>query len=291
MKKAGDRVIYREDTGIAVAPLPHSDQAPLGNDAVLTPTDDRKKGRETASLRLDQLLVQRGLFASREAARRAVMAGSVEVEGRRVDKPGAAVREEVRLEVAAREPFASRAGRKLAAALDHFEIDPTGLVCLDVGASTGGFTDCLLQRGAARVYAVDVGYGQLDQRLRSDPRVVVMDRINARLLAAGALPERCGLITVDVSFISLLKVVPALLPQLAANGWLLPMIKPQFEAGRGAVGKGGILRDEALRQQVIEECAAGIAALGVARLGLFDSPVAGTGGNREAFALFRGDVA
>ena len=285
--QAGERVIYRADTGTAVAPLPHPAGALLGNDAVLTPIDDRKKGRETASLRLDQLLVQRGLFASREAARRAVMAGSVEVEGRRVDKPGTAVREEVRLEVAAREPFASRAGRKLAAALDHFAVNPAGLGCLDVGASTGGFTDCLLQRGAARVYAVDVGYGQLDQRLRDDPRVVVMDRVNARLLPAGALPEPCGLITVDVSFISLLKVVPALLPHLALEGLLLPMIKPQFEAGRGAVGKGGILRDEAVRRRVIEECAAGIAALGVTALGVFDSPVAGTGGNREAFALFR----
>jgi 23S rRNA (cytidine1920-2'-O)/16S rRNA (cytidine1409-2'-O)-methyltransferase len=258
----------------------------------LTPIDDRKKGRETASLRLDQLLVQRGLFASREAARRAVMAGSVEVEGRRVDKPGTAVREEARIAVAAREPFASRAGRKLAAALDHFAsfgVNPAGLVCLDVGASTGGFTDCLLQRGAVRVYAVDVGYGQLDLRLRNDPRVVVMDRVNARLLTAGALPEACALITVDVSFISLLKVVPALLPHLAPGGWLLPMIKPQFEAGRGAVGKGGILRDEAVRQRVIQECAAGIAALGVKPLGDFDSPVAGTGGNREAFALFRSD--
>ena len=244
-------------------------------------------------MRLDQLLVQRGLFASREAARRAVMAGSVEVEGRRVDKPGTAVREEVRVAVAAREPFASRAGRKLAAALDHFAVDPNGLVCLDVGASTGGFTDCLLQRGAARVYAIDVGYGQLDQRLRADPRVVVMDRVNARLLPPDALPEPCGLITVDVSFISLLKVVPALLPHLspgspgAPGGLLLPMIKPQFEAGRGAVGKGGILRDEAVRQRVIQECAAGIAALGVTPLGVFDSPVAGSGGNREAFALFR----
>src|SRR6185312_2089304 len=273
--------------GTAVAALPGSAESSRGNDAVLTPIDDRKKGRETASLRLDQLLVQRGLFASREAARRAVMAGGVEVEGRRVDKPGTAVREEVRIEVAVREPFASRAGRKLAAALDHFEVDPSGLVCLDVGASTGGFTDCLLQRGAARVYAVDVGYGQLDLRLRSDPRVVVMDRVNARLLPADALPERCGLITVDVSFISLLKVVPALMPHLAAGGLLLPMIKPQFEAGRGAVGKGGILRDEAVRRRVIQECAAGIAALGVEPLGVFDSPVAGTGGNREAFALFR----
>jgi 23S rRNA (cytidine1920-2'-O)/16S rRNA (cytidine1409-2'-O)-methyltransferase len=269
-----------------------------GNGAVLTPIDDRKKGRETASLRLDQLLVQRGLFASREAARRAVMAGSVEVEGRRVDKPGTAVRQEARIEVAAREPFVSRAGRKLAAALDHFAVDLSalnwaGLVCLDVGASTGGFTDCLLQRGAARVYAVDVGYGQLDQRLRNDPRVVVMDRVNARLLPPDALPEPCGLITVDVSFISLLKVVPALLPHLSPGspgspqGLLLPMIKPQFEAGRGAVGKGGILRDEAVRRRVIEECAAGIADLGLEPLGVFDSPVAGSGGNREAFALFR----
>ena len=254
---------------------------------------DLEKGRKLASVRLDQLLVQRGLFASREAARRAVMAGTVEVEGRRVDKPGTAVRAESRLAVVgAREPFVSRAGRKLAAALDHFAVDfpdirPAGLVCLDVGASTGGFTDCLLQRGAARVYALDVGYGQLDLRLRNDPRVVVMDRINARNLPADALPEPCGLITVDVSFISLLKVVPALLPHLAPGGLLLPMIKPQFEAGRGAVGKGGILRDEALRQRVIDECVAGLAALGLEPLGCFDSPVAGTGGNREAFALFR----
>ncbi len=239
-------------------------------------------------MRLDQLLVDRGLFPSREQARRAVMAGTVEVEGKRVDKPGTAVRDEARVAVlASREPFVSRAGRKLAHALDHFGLDPAGWVCLDVGASTGGFTDCLLQRGAVRVYALDVGYGQLDQKLRNDPRVVVMERINARHLAPDALPEPCALITLDVSFISLLKVVPALLPHLAPEGFLLPMIKPQFEAGRGAVGKGGILRDEALRRRVIDECAAGIASLGLESLGVFDSPVAGTGGNREAFALFR----
>lgn len=242
-------------------------------------------------MRLDQLLVERGLFPSREQARRAVMAGTVEVEGRRVDKPGTEIRGEARVEVLApREPFVSRAGRKLSHALDHFGLDPAGWVCLDVGASTGGFTDCLLQRGAARVYALDVGYGQLDQRLRNDPRVVVMERVNARYLAPDALPEPCGLITLDLSFISLLKVVPALLPHLsrgAPEGLLLPMIKPQFEAGRGAVGKGGILRDEAVRRRVIDECAAGIAALGLEPLGVFDSPVAGTGGNREAFALFR----
>jgi 23S rRNA (cytidine1920-2'-O)/16S rRNA (cytidine1409-2'-O)-methyltransferase len=232
--------------------------------------------------------VDRGLFPSREQARRAVMAGTVEVEGRRVDKPGTAVQVEARVQVLApKEPFVSRAGRKLAHALDHFGVDPAGWVCLDTGASTGGFTDCLLQRNAARVYAVDVGYGQLDQRLRNDPRVVVMERVNARHLASDALPEPCGLITIDVSFISLLKVIPALLPHMALSGLLLPMIKPQFEAGRGMVGKGGILRDEETRQRVIQECAEGIAALGLEPLGVFDSPVAGTGGNREAFALFR----
>jgi 23S rRNA (cytidine1920-2'-O)/16S rRNA (cytidine1409-2'-O)-methyltransferase len=241
------------------------------------------------AVRLDQLLVERGLFPSREQARRAVMAGAVEVEGQRVDKPGTAVPAAASLVLAAREPFVSRAGRKLASALDHFALDPTGWICLDVGASTGGFTDCLLQRGAARVYAVDVGYGQLDQRLRQDPRVVVMDRINARHLAADALPEPCDLIVVDVSFISLAKVVPALLPHLAPAGLLLPMIKPQFEAGRNAVGKGGIVRDEETRLRVVAECAAGLAALD-ARLtlaGTCDSALAGSGGNREAFALYR----
>jgi 23S rRNA (cytidine1920-2'-O)/16S rRNA (cytidine1409-2'-O)-methyltransferase len=234
------------------------------------------------------MLVQRGLFSSREQARRAVMAGTVEVDGRRVDKPGTPVAETARLEVLApREPFVSRAGRKLAAALDHFAVDPGDQICMDVGASTGGFTDCLLQRGAARVYALDVGYGQLDQRLRNDPRVVVMERVNARHLSSEALPEPCALITIDVSFISLLKVVPALLPHLAPGGFLLPMIKPQFEAGRGAVGKGGILRDEAVRQRVVRECAEGMAALGLELLGVHDSPVPGSGGNREAFALLR----
>jgi 23S rRNA (cytidine1920-2'-O)/16S rRNA (cytidine1409-2'-O)-methyltransferase len=239
-------------------------------------------------LRLDQLLVQLGLFPSREQARRAVMAGTVTVDGRRVDKAGTPVPLTADVAVLApKEPYVSRAGRKLAHALDHFGVDPAGLVCLDVGASTGGFTDCLLQRGAARVYAVDVGYGQLDAKLRNDPRVVVMERVNARHLAADALPEPCGLVTLDVSFISLEKVVPALLPHLAPGGLLLPMIKPQFEAGRSAVGKGGILRDEAVRERVVRECAEGLAALGFDLAGVYDSPVAGMGGNREAFALLR----
>lgn len=232
------------------------------------------------------MLAEKGYFESREQARRAVMAGSVLVDGRRVDKPGTAVTETAELAVVGpKEPYVSRAGRKLAGALDHFGIDPAGAVCLDVGASTGGFTDCLLARGAARVYALDVGYGQLDQRLRNDPRVVVMERINARNLPPDALPEPCGLITVDVSFISVVKVVPALVPHLAPGGRLLALIKPQFEAGRGAVGKGGILRDEELRSRVVARCAEELAALGLPLLGTCDSPVAGAGGNREAFAL------
>lgn len=237
--------------------------------------------------RLDQLLVDRGLYASRERARRAVMAGRVEVDGRRHDKPGTAIAATAAVVVRGdQEPFVSRAGRKLAHALDHFAIDPAGRVCLDVGASTGGFTDCLLQRGAARVYALDVGYGQLDARLRGDPRVVVMERINARHLAADALPEPVDLVTVDVSFISLVKVVPALRPHLAPGGQLLTLVKPQFEAGRRRVGKGGIVRDEAVRRQVIDERVAELVAQGLTGRGVVDSAVAGMDGNREAFSLF-----
>lgn len=216
------------------------------------------------------------------------MAGLVEVDGRRVDKPGTQVADGADLRVIDQsEPFVSRAGRKLAAALDHFALDPSGWVCMDVGASTGGFTDCLLQRGASRVYAVDVGYGQLDYSLRTDSRVVVMERLNVRYLAPDALPEPCDLITIDVSFISLTKVVPALVPHLRRpGGLLLAMIKPQFEAGRGQVGKGGIVRDQAVRQRVIDETSGAIAELGLHSLGLVDSEVPGVGGNREAFALY-----
>lgn len=246
------------------------------------------RGQGLAALRLDQLLVQKGLFESREQARRAVMAGIVEVDGRRMDKAGTPVPEDARVSVlGVREPFVSRAGRKLADALDHFGVDPAGRVCMDVGASTGGFTDCMLQRGAVRVYALDVGYGQLDHKLRYDPRVVVMERINARHLQPEDVPEPCSLITVDVSFISLALVVPALLPHLAPGGLLLALVKPQFEAGRGAVGKGGILRDEELRTRVIQERAEGLAGLGLELLGVHDSAVPGMGGNREAFALLR----
>ncbi len=238
-------------------------------------------------MRIDQLLVERGLCPSREKAKRSVMAGLVLVDGQRVDKPGTPVGSEVEVTLrGVAQPWVSRAGGKLSGALDHFGIDPAGLVCLDIGASTGGFTDCLLQRGAERVYAVDVGYGQLDYKIRSDPRVVVMERVNARHLAHDALPERAQLCVVDVSFISLLKIVPALVPLLAEGGVLLPLIKPQFEAGREAVGKGGIVRDEQLRRDVIDERTRQIAALGFELRGLVDSEVAGAGGNVEALAHF-----
>lgn len=220
------------------------------------------------------------------------MAGQVGVNGVRVDKPGSPMRDDVRLELVGQaEPYVSRAGGKLAAALDHFAVDPAGWRCLDVGASTGGFSDCLLQRGAAHVTALDVGYGLLDLKVRNDPRVEVRERINARYLAADAFDRPFDLIVVDVSFISLAKVVPALLPHLGPGGVLLPLIKPQFEVGRGGVGKGGLVRDEALRQSTIELRARELAALGLELVGTYDSPVAGAEGNREAFALLRRPLA
>lgn len=241
--------------------------------------------------RLDQLLVSQGSFPSREKARRAVMAGLVRVDGRLVDKPGTSIADEALVEVLGpKEPFVSRGGRKLAAALDHFEIDPTGLVCLDVGASTGGFTDCLLQRRATRVYALDVGRGQLDYRLRQDERVVVMEGINARHLEANAVPEVCSLVTMDLSFISVVKVVPAVLPFLAAAGRLLVLVKPQFEVGKGKVGKGGIVRDEDQRQGIIRQRCEELASLGLRLIGIVDSQLPGAKGNVEAFALLRWDA-
>jgi len=238
--------------------------------------------------RLDQLLVDKGLFESRERARRAVMAGSVTVDGVPADKPGTAVPDTAHLEVVGpKEPFVSRGGRKLAYALDHFELDPTGWTCLDVGASTGGFTDCLLQRGASRVYALDVGRGQLDFKLRSDSRVVAMEGVNARYFEVESIAESCQLVTVDVSFISLVKVVPALLPVLPPGGYLLTLIKPQFEVGKGLVGKGGVVRDESVRGRIIQERGEELASLGLVLMGIVDSEVVGAKGNREALALFR----
>ncbi|HLN92905.1 MAG TPA: TlyA family RNA methyltransferase, partial [Thermoanaerobaculia bacterium] len=193
--------------------------------------------------RLDLLLVARGLAPTREKAQAMILSGGVSVDGRRVDKAGQAVEETASVAVAGPpHPYVSRGGLKLAAALDAFRLDPTGLVCLDVGASTGGFTDCLLQRGAARVYAVDVGYGQLDSKLRGDPRVVLRERVNARFLSSEHVPEPVAIAVVDVSFISTRLVLPSVVPLVARVGAIVVLVKPQFEAGRAEVGKGGIVR-------------------------------------------------
>lgn len=246
-----------------------------------------------ARVRLDQLLHQRGLLPSREKAKRAIMAGEVLVDGQKVDKPGTQVKDDALLRLLKDpEPFVSRAGRKLAAALDHFEIDPAGMRCLDVGASTGGFTDCLLQRGASHVVALDVGTNQLDYSLRSDPRVTSIEQTNARHLREGDLPGPFDLVTLDLSFISLTKVVPPLLLFLREGSLLLPLVKPQFEAGRDLVGKGGIVRDESVRRRVLDGRVHDLEQLELRdlrlrSLGTFDSPVHGSEGNRETFALFR----
>lgn len=235
--------------------------------------------------RLDVLLVRRGLFASRERARAAVLAGRVRVDGAAVTKAGAAVPEAARIEVLGRDlPYVSRGGLKLEKALDAFAIDPAGRVCLDAGASTGGFTDCLLQRGAARVYAVDVGYGQLAWSLRQDPRVVVLERTNARHLTRREVPEPIDLAALDVSFISLLKILPAVANLLRPGGTVVALVKPQFEAGPEQVGKKGVVRDPAVHREVLERVLAGAESLGFVVRGLTHSPVRGEEGNVEFLA-------
>ena len=235
--------------------------------------------------RLDTLLVERGLVATRERARALILAGQVRINGQPATKAGHAVQTDDAVTLDQPDhPYVGRGGLKLAHALDAFGISPAGQLALDVGASTGGFTDVLLQRGAARVVALDVGHGQLDWKLRSDARVVVLERQNARTLTPGQLPEdaRCfALITVDVSFISLRQILPVLPPLLARGGDVVALVKPQFEAGRGEVGKGGIVRDEDVQRRVVEDVTAAARALGFARLGVVESPITGMEGNRE----------
>jgi 23S rRNA (cytidine1920-2'-O)/16S rRNA (cytidine1409-2'-O)-methyltransferase len=233
-------------------------------------------------VRLDSLLAERGLFASRSRAAAAVLAGQVHVgEGRaRAQKPGQLVAADVALAVDAPPPYVSRGGIKLANALDALHVDPAGRHALDVGASTGGFTDCLLQRGAAHVVALDVAYGELDWRLRQDERVTVIERVNARTLTAGPLPYAPDLIVADVSFISLTKVLPAVLATAAARFDCLAMVKPQFEVGRERVGKGGVVRDPAHRREAI---AAVATAADASVHGFAPSGLPGPAGNRETF--------
>lgn len=232
--------------------------------------------------RLDLLVVERALANSRQQAQRLILAGQVRVDGRVVDKPGTRVLASAEVTVTAGLPYASRGGFKLAAALDAFEVQVRGWVVADVGASTGGFTDCLLQRGAARVYAIDVGYGQLAWELRQDPRVVVMDRTNARYVES--LPEPLDLVTVDVSFISLKLILPPAMAWLGPGGQIVALIKPQFEAGRKQVGKGGVVRDPAAHRMVLEEILAWSGSQGLALQGLIRSPITGPAGNVEFLA-------
>ncbi len=233
--------------------------------------------------RLDAALVARALAPSREKAVRMILAGGVLVDGRRMDKAGTLVAPDSQIEVAAAPRFVSRGGDKLAHAVTVFGIDARGRVCLDAGASTGGFTHCLLDAGAARVYAVDVGANQLDASLRADPRVVVMDRVNARGLTAADFAEPPTLATVDVSFISLEKVLPAIFGVLAAAGEMVALVKPQFEVGKGQVGKGGVVRDPARHRQVLERIAQAVPRMGWGVRGVTRSPLRGPAGNREFF--------
>lgn len=227
--------------------------------------------------------MERGLAESRARAQALILAGAVFSHSRRLDKPGHAVTGETALEVRGRDhPWVSRGGVKLAHGLDRFRIDPAGLTCLDVGASTGGFTDVLLARGAARVYAVDVGHGQLAWRLRTDPRVVVLERTNARDLTRALVPEPIALVVCDVSFIGLETALPAALALTAPEARLVALIKPQFEAGRSDVGSGGVVRDEGVRQRVCERIAAWLAAQpGWSVIGTCESPITGPHGNVE----------
>lgn len=229
--------------------------------------------------RLDVVLVGRGLASTREQARGLIMGGAVRVEGRPASKPGMQIPEQSAVEVAAPPPFVGRGGVKLAHALDVFGATVAGLTGLDVGASTGGFTDCLLQRGAVRVYAVDVGHGQLDYRLRTDPRVVVRERVNARYPLQ--LPEPVDIATVDVSFISLELVLPTIVAELKPGGRIVALVKPQFEIGKGKVGKGGVVRDASLHAEVLSRIVNWVVAHHLRIEGLTPSPLLGDAGNRE----------
>ena len=233
-------------------------------------------------MRLDVLLVEQGLFPSREQARTAIMSRQVSVDGQIVDKAGAQVKPEANLQVTGQDlPFVSRGGLKLAKAVQSFGLDFSGLVVADIGASTGGFPDCALQNGAAKVYAVDVGYGQLAWKLRQDERVVVLEETNARYLTAEQIPEPLDAATIDAAFISLGKLLPALYPLLKPEGFVMALIKPQFEAGREKVGKNGVVREPAVHLEVIRQVLATAEELGFCPWGLDFSPIKGPKGNIE----------
>ena len=234
--------------------------------------------------RLDRLLVERGLAPTREKAQALIMADAVLVDGRKAAKSGQPVDSEARIEVLAEPPFVSRGGLKLDAAIAHFGIQVAGRVCLDIGASTGGFTDCLLQRGAARVHAVDVGAGQIDWKLRSDPRVVMHEKLNARYLRPEDLGEPIDFAACDVSFISVTLILTAVTPVFQPAGEMVILVKPQFEVGKGQVGKGGIVREPELHQAACRRVDDALRRLGY-QTALIESPILGAEGNRE-FLLY-----
>jgi 23S rRNA (cytidine1920-2'-O)/16S rRNA (cytidine1409-2'-O)-methyltransferase len=231
-------------------------------------------------IRLDRLLVERGLAESREKAQALIMAGEVLVDKQKATKPGHSVAEDAAIEVMARPPYVSRGGFKLAGALRQFAIEVTGQVCLDVGSSTGGFTDALLQAGAAKVHAVDVGVGQMAWGVRTDPRVVMHEGINARELRFDDIGETADLLVCDVSFISVTLILPAVVPLVKPDGQMVILVKPQFEVGRGQVGKGGIVRDPALHQAVCERVTQAVQEFGFTTE-IMDSPILGAEGNKE----------
>jgi 23S rRNA (cytidine1920-2'-O)/16S rRNA (cytidine1409-2'-O)-methyltransferase len=239
-------------------------------------------------LRLDKLMVERGIVPSRERAQALILAGRVLVNEQKTSKAGAAVEKDAAIRLIGEDlKYVSRGGLKLERALEHWGINVTGKTCMDVGTSTGGFTDCMLQHGAAQVVAVDTGYGQIDARLRDDPRVKLMERTNARYLAAEQIPETIDLVAMDVSFISVTLVLPPVLKAAFKDGAgvLVVLVKPQFEVGRENVGKGGIVRDEAAQQRAVEKVRAKVNESGARKVDVIDSPILGAEGNKE-FLLY-----
>ena len=245
-------------------------------------------GDRVTKERLDKLLVEKGIVQSRERARALIMAGKVAVEGKGIDKPGVQIKVEANLQLRGDEaPYVSRGGEKLEGALKIFGIDLKGMVVMDVGASTGGFTDCVLQKGAQKVYAVDVGYGQLAWKLQKDPRVINLERRNIRYLQREEVQDETDLILIDTSFISIEKFLPSLVRFLKKGGSILGLIKPQFEVGKGEVGKGGVVRDGALHRKVIERISKFSQEAGLKALGVIESPLLGPKGNKEFFIYLK----
>ena len=238
-------------------------------------------------LRLDQLLVGRGVFPSREQARRAILAGEVSVATQVVDKPSELLDEQTAIAVKPTRKYVGRGALKLESALEYFRIDLQGKIALDIGASTGGFTDCMLQRGVEKIYAVDVGYGQLDWKLRNNPRVVVLEKINARYLTRDQVQELLDICVIDVSFISLTLILPNAVALLKPDGVILALIKPQFELQRSEVGKGGIVRDPRLHQKAQDKIVALVNDVGHVVAGIAPAGIKGADGNQEFFACIR----